>query len=258
MRRRPFKLCHFRYRRFQMSPYLFNANDASCWFAWWPAEGQREMVRKYHGIFLSFKMKVLKHDEVCTGELPLKWSAKYSVANTQCQVPSVQCPVPIGKCHVPRGYCPLSNAPWPLRNVRTAQCRVRPLSKAHFFLCPSSQCSIAQCQCPVDKFWIRLTGGKTSASKRRLCRLLYAYFVVFFLFSNWKNIPMFMYLFNGNKACAGLVGPYLQADAGYPWPVTRGAALIQLQVRYITRYFNMLYNYILNLWLLNGECTIIL
>jgi hypothetical protein len=47
-----------------------------------------------------------------------------------------------------------------------------------------------------------------------------------------KNVPMFMYLFQENTACAGLVGPHLQADARYSWLVTRGAALIQLQVQY--------------------------
>jgi hypothetical protein len=45
---------------------------------------------------------------------------------------------------------------------------------------------------------------------------------------------MFMYLFKENNAYAGLVGPHLQADAGYPWLVTRGAALTQLQVQYST------------------------
>jgi hypothetical protein len=48
-----------------------------------------------------------------------------------------------------------------------------------------------------------------------------------------KNVPMFMHLFKENTAYAGLVGPHLQAQAGHLWLVTRGAALIQLQVQYI-------------------------
>jgi hypothetical protein len=50
--------------------------------------------------------------------------------------------------------------------------------------------------------------------------------VCFLFLTAGKNVPMFMYqLFKENTAYAGLVGPHLQADAGYPWLDTRGAAL---------------------------------